>query len=157
MAKATAQVVLSLIEADHRKVEKLFAEAEKAKGKKLYECFNQLYTELNLHARGEELSLYPAMREYEETEDYIEEAESEHEDSETMLEQLKQMEPDSPAFMELLGELKAAVMHHVEEEESEIFEAVRECMDEDQLVQLGQEFEQAKARFVEDVKVAMSQ
>jgi hemerythrin superfamily protein len=75
MAKTKATDILSLIEAEHRQVKKLFAEAEKAKGAKLLEQFNQIYIALNLHARTEELVFYPAMREHEETEQYIEEAE----------------------------------------------------------------------------------
>lgn len=158
MAKAKVKTadVLSLIEADHRKVEQLFQEAEKANSKKLYECFTQIYTELNLHARAEELSFYPAMREYPETEGYIEEAESEHEEAETLMEQLRQMQPDSSDFKSTLKELKEAVQHHVEEEESEIFEAVRQCMDEGQLTELGEAFQRAKAQSQEEVQAALA-
>jgi hemerythrin superfamily protein len=156
MAKAKKQDVLSLIEADHRKVENLFEQAKNAEGKKLYDCFTQIYTELSLHARAEELSFYPAMREHEETEDYLEEAESEHAEAEVLLERLKNMKPDDPAFQEMLEELQKAVKHHVEEEESEIFAAARECMDEEELIELGQEFQQAKAGSEEDVKEAIA-
>ncbi|MEH2177480.1 hemerythrin domain-containing protein [Nostoc sp.] len=75
MAKTKATDILSLIEAEHRQVEKLFAEAEKAKCAKLVEQFNQIYIEVIFHARTEELVFYPALREYEETEQYVEEAE----------------------------------------------------------------------------------
>lgn len=156
MAKANEANILSLIEADHRKLDDLIAEAETAKGKKLYSLFNQIYTELNLHARGEEMSLYPAMREYKETASYVEEAETEHEEAEALAERMKNMEPDAPAFKELLSEFKAAIQHHVQEEESEIFAAVRQCMDEQQLLQLGQEFQQAKLKFQDDVKEALT-
>lgn len=156
MAKTNEADILSLIEADHRKIDKLIADAEKAKGKTLYSLFNQIYTELNLHARGEELSLYPAMREYKQTAKFVEEAESEHEQAETIAEKMKQVEPEAPAFQEMLGELKAAIQHHVQEEENEIFAAVRQCMNEQQLQQLAQEFQQAKSKFQEDVKEALT-
>jgi hemerythrin superfamily protein len=155
MAKAKTTNILSLIETDHRTVEQLFQEAEKASGKKLYDCFAKIYTELNLHARAEELTFYPAMREYPETEGYIEEAESEHEEAETLLEQLKQMQPDSAEFKSAMKELEEAIQHHVEEEESEIFEAVRQCMEDQQLTELGEEFQAAKARLQEEVQAAI--
>ena len=158
MTKAQAKTtdVISLIEADHRKVEQLFQQAEKANSKKLNECFEQLYIEINLHARAEELSFYPAMREYPETQGFIEEAETEHEEAETLLEQLRQMQPDDPEFKAALGKLQAAIQHHVEEEENEIFEAVRQCMDEQQLMELGEEFQGVKARSQEDVQAALA-
>lgn len=157
MAKAKQSDILSLIEADHRKVEQLLQEAATAKGKKIYDFFNQIYTELNLHARAEEMSLYPAMREFEETEQYIEAAEAEHEEAEVLLERLKNMEPGNAAFQELMGELKAAVQHHVQEEEREIFAAVRAVMDEEDLLELGEEFQLAKSRFEDEVKAAVAQ
>jgi hemerythrin superfamily protein len=157
MAKAPSNDILSLIQADHHKLEQLFEQVATAQGKELYDCFFQLYTELNLHARGEEIVFYPAMCEYKETEKYIEAAEAEHEDAETLLEQLKNLEPDSTDFQQTLEDLKAAVWHHVEEEESEIFDVVRQCMDEQQLIKLGQEFQTVKSRYQEAVEAAIAQ
>ncbi|RCJ22010.1 hemerythrin [Nostoc minutum NIES-26] len=156
MAKKQATNILSLIEAEHRQVEQLFSEAEKSQGKKLYECFNQIYLALNLHARTEELVFYPAMREYEETEQYVEEAEEEHEDVSALLEEIKELQPTAPEFQEKLSELQQAVQHHVQEEESEIFDAVRECMSDEELTELASEFQEAKAKLEEDVKAAMA-
>ncbi|SRR5579883_1202753 len=156
MAKTKATDILSLIEAEHRQVEQLFAEIEKAKKGKLHEHFNQIYKALNLHARAEELVFYPAMREYDETEEYVEEAEQEHEEVSVLLEEIKALQPTDSQFQEKLSELKEAVQHHVEEEESEIFSAVRECMDEQQLTELGQEFQKAKAKLEPDIEAALT-
>ena len=156
MAKTKATDILSLIEAEHRQVEKLFAEAEKAKGAKLVEQFNQIYIALNLHARTEELVFYPALRDYEETEQYVEEAEEEHEEVSVILEEIKVLKPTDPEFKEKMSELKEAVEHHVEEEESEIFSAVRECMSEKELSELGQEFQEAKAKLMPDIEAALA-
>ena len=156
MAKTKATDILSLIEAEHRQVEKLFAEAEKAKGAKLVEQFNQIYIALNLHARTEELVFYPALRDYEETEQYVEEAEEEHEEVSVILEEIKVLKPTDPEFKEKMSELKEAVEHHVEEEESEIFNAVRECMSEKELSELGQEFQEAKVKLMPDIEAALA-
>ncbi|MDZ8237698.1 MAG: hemerythrin domain-containing protein [Nostoc sp. ChiQUE01a] len=156
MAKTKATDILSLIEAEHRQVEQLFAEVEKAKGTKLHENFNQLYKALNLHARTEELVFYPALRDYEETEQYVEEAEEEHEEVSLILEEIKALKPSDPEFKEKLSELKEAVQYHVEEEESEIFSAVRECMDKQELTELGQEFQKAKAQVEPEIEAALT-
>lgn len=154
---AKAKDILVLIEADHREVEKLFAEIENAKGaKKAQEIFNQIYKELNLHTKAEELVLYPAMQEYEETQEYIEEAEQEHNSAKILLEEMKALSPNDSEFKDKMQQLKEAVMHHVEEEEEEVFEAVRDCMDDKELQELGQEFQDAKARLEPDIKVIMA-
>ncbi|WP_414516277.1 hemerythrin domain-containing protein [Nostoc sp. PCC 9305] len=154
--KAKSTDILSLIEAEHRQVEKLFAEAEKVKGAKLVEQFNQIYIELILHARTEELIFYPALREYEETEQYVEEAEEEHEEISVILEEIKALKPTQPEFKEKMSELKETLEHHVEQEESEIFNAVRECMSDRELTELGQEFQETKSKLVSNVEAALA-
>ena len=156
MAKSQTQNILSLIEAEHRQVEKLFAEAEKADTEQLYGCFNEIYKALTLHARTEEIVFYPAMREYEETEQYIEEAEAEHEEAKILLEEIKSLKPSDSEFKTKIKQLKKAVQHHVEEEENEIFPAISECMSDTQLSDLGKEFQTTKAKLEKEVVAAMT-
>jgi len=152
MAAKSKQDILSLIEADHRKVEELFDQFEELEGKKAQECFKQIYKELTLHARVEELVFYPALREYEEMEGYIEEAESEHNSVKILLEQMKSLKPSDSEFETKMTHLQESVMHHVEEEEDEIFEAVRSAMDEAELEELGQEFQTTKTKIESEVE-----
>lgn len=148
--------ILALIEADHRNVEQLFAEFENTKGsRKPLEIFNQIYKELTLHARAEELVFYPAMQEYNETKPYIEEAEKEHNSAKILLERMKAFNPADSEFQTKMKHLKETILHHVREEESEIFDAVRKCIQDQKLQELGQEFQDAKARLEPDVEVAL--
>jgi len=157
MAKKKSQDILELILADHREVENLFSKLEKAKNpEQLYSLFNQLYKAVNLHARAEELVFYPSLREFEDTDDIIEEAEAEHEEAAAMLEEMKALNPDSEEFPERIAELKEALMHHLHEEESEVFEIIRESMDEQELSELGQEFQQAKTKLEAEINEAAS-
>lgn len=157
MAKKKSQDILELILADHRQFEKLFSQVEKAKkSEQVDSLFNQIYKELNLHSRAEELVFYPALREFEDTDDIIEEAEAEHEEAAAMLEELKALGPDSEEFPDRIAELKEAVMHHLQEEESEVFEIIRDYMDEEELSALGQEFQQAKTKLEAEINEAAS-
>lgn len=152
---AKTKDVLALIEADHRKVEELFAELESAKdAKKGQQIFKEIYKELTLHAKAEELVFYPAMQEYDEAQEYIEEAEEEHNSVKILLEQMKGLKSNDAEFQTKMKHLKESVTHHVEEEESEIFEVVRECMDEEELQELAQEFKAAKTRLESDIQIA---
>ena len=49
----------SLLKADHRKVEQLFAQLESASGKQKLQVFQQIKTELELHTHIEEKIFYP--------------------------------------------------------------------------------------------------
>jgi hemerythrin superfamily protein len=148
--------ILSLIETDHNEIKRLFEEMQSAKGKKAQICFENIYKELSLHAKAEELVFYPAMREFKETEKYIEEAASEHNGAKILREQMKSLQPEDEEFQTKLGHLIESVLHHVEEEESDIFEAVRKCMSVEQLQELAGEFESAKSRSEADVDASIT-
>jgi len=154
MAKSTD--ILTLIEADHRKVEELLSEIEKTKGAKKKDLFRQIYQEMTLHAQAEELVFYPAMQEYEQTAALIEEAEEEHNIVKILLEEMLSIEPSDENFQMKMRYLLDNIAHHVEEEESEIFEAVRACMDEKQLQELGKEFQTTKSNVESDIKAVLS-
>lgn len=148
--------ILSLIETDHNEIRQLFEEIQSAKGKKAQTCFEKIYRELTLHAQAEELVFYPAMREFKETEKYIEEAESEHNSAKILLEQMKSLKPGDSEFQTKLEHLIESVSHHLEEEEGEIFEAVRRCMNAEQLQELSGEFETAKSHSEADVEESLT-
>ncbi|MBD2488194.1 hypothetical protein [Aulosira sp. FACHB-615] len=67
------------------------------------------------------------------------------------------MQTKSSEFKSKLSDLKEAVQHHVEEEEIEIFEAIRGCISEEELIELGQEFQEAKVKLEADIKAEMAQ
>ncbi len=147
--------IFELLKKDHRKVEKLFSEIEgTAEPKKREKLFEQIYKELSMHAEAEELTFYAAMREYEETEALLDEAEEEHVEMKVMLEEMKSLDATSPDFAKKLLDLKNAVQHHVEEEESEVFPTVEDCMDEEELEQLADDFKQTKTQLQEEMLAA---
>lgn len=146
--------IFELIKSDHRKVEKLFLEIESTDNiQQIYEYFNQLYRELTIHAQAEELTLYPSLREYEDTDDLLREATEEHTEAKELLEELKLLSPNSSDFKVKAGSLKEAVQHHVIEEETEIFDVMRGCMNDEQLEELGEEFSLAKRKLQKDITV----
>lgn len=147
--------IFDLIKGDHRKVESLFAEMESTKStKKLDQCFKLLCQELTVHAQVEELTFYPTMRDNEETEELVDEAEEEHVEVKVLLEQLKSLDSKSSEFKDKISQLKKAVDHHVQEEENEVLLQVQESMSEEQLNQLAAEFKEAQRKLREELSVA---
>src|SRR3546814_11203437 len=107
---------------DHRKVEQIFRKlkdtTDRAEKTRLNLC-NKLKHELLAHAEFEEAVFYPAIRERNGAD--ISEALEEHQQVKSMLEEIEQMEPASAEFMDKILGLEAALKHHVEEEENELF------------------------------------
>jgi hemerythrin superfamily protein len=136
---------LEILKQDHQKVKGLFQAATKATDQtKRKDLFNQIDTELEIHAHIEETVFYPAIEDLEELKDMVAEALEEHQEAKKLLDELEQLGAESHDFGSKLQQLIEAVEHHVQEEEGEMFPKIRELFDEDELEQLGKELESAK-------------
>jgi hemerythrin superfamily protein len=116
--------VTRILEADHRKVETLFTQIQKAEGSERAALVDELATDLRTHMELEEQTLYPAMKPVT-GEEPAQEGETEHELARKTLEDVLRLAPDDPGFGAALDALKAGIEHHVEEEESEVFPKLR--------------------------------
>ncbi|MCU0567813.1 MAG: hemerythrin domain-containing protein [Oculatellaceae cyanobacterium Prado106] len=156
MIASQTQNILDLIEVDHQQIEQLFDEmdADSDQAQQL-EIFTQIYCAMILHSRAEELVFYPAMRDFQQTEGYIEEAEQEHNATSILLEAMLKLNPADDEFQTKYRYLKENMLNHIEEEEEEIFEAVRASMDDSALDQLGNEFQQVKLKVQPDIDAAL--
>jgi hypothetical protein len=65
-------------------------------------------------------------------------SQEEHIQAEQLPEQIAGADPESLAFEQVLKELVDAVTHHVEEEESSVLPGMRDRLNEDRLVELGE-------------------
>ena len=144
-SKSTTASAIDLLKADHEKVSKAFKEFEKmdrADTETCRELVTSVCADLRVHTTLEEEIFYPALREAIEDEDIMNEAAVEHETAKMLIEQLENMEPDDPNYFATFTVLGEYVMHHVKEEEGEMFPQAKKTRDLD-LEALG---EQMKAR-----------
>lgn len=111
---------VTLLKEDHRKVEELFAEFEKAKGdgrkKKLAE---QICAELIVHTAIEEEIFYPAC-EGKVEEDDLKEAYVEHDGAKVLVAQISAGGPDDEFYDAKVKVLQEEIEHHVKEEEGRL-------------------------------------
>lgn len=138
---------LELLKQDHQAVKSLFDQiddAEDAKQRK--KLFDQIDTELNIHAHIEETVFYPEMQKIDELKEMVEEALEEHQEVKTLLEEIEGLDPENEQFSASLEELMENVEHHVAEEEDEMFPKVREQCDQATLDRLGEQLESAKGK-----------
>jgi iron-sulfur cluster repair protein YtfE (RIC family) len=116
--------VTKMLEADHRHVEDLFKQIEKAEGAERRPYIDDLATSLRAHMALEEQVVYPAMAPVTGAE-AVEEATTEHQLGRKLLEDVLRLAPDEPGFGAALEALEAGISHHVEEEETEVFPELR--------------------------------
>lgn len=133
-----------LLKEDHRKVSTLFQEIESAPVQTKRDLFEQLKSELDLHATIEETIFYPALENSEEAREITLEAYEEHKVVKDLLAELEGMTPDDE-WSAKLTVLRENVEHHVEEEEGELFRKARQALTEDEIEQIGDEMQAAKA------------
>ncbi|HEY3075884.1 MAG TPA: hemerythrin domain-containing protein [Burkholderiales bacterium] len=115
---------IDLLKEDHEKVKKAFKEFEKmdrSDAESCRELVEHVCADLRVHTTLEEEIVYPALREAIEDEDIMNEAAVEHETAKMLIEQLENMEPDDPNYFATFTVLGEYVMHHVKEEEGEMF------------------------------------
>jgi hemerythrin superfamily protein len=116
-AKAPAKDAIALLKADHRKVEKLFADYEKAKSSdKKRTLARQICTELVVHTSIEEEIFYPACR-GEAKDNTVNEAYVEHDGAKVLVTEIEAGDPDDEFFDAKVKVLSEEIKHHVKEEE----------------------------------------
>lgn len=137
-----------LLKEDHKTVEKLFKQFEKADEDAHAEkrkIADQVIDELTTHTWIEEQIFYPAAREAaSDTKDHVLESVEEHHVVLWMLSELKGLDAADERFDAKMSVLMENVRHHVEEEEKEWFPNVRKAMGRNRLTALGEQMEKAK-------------
>ena len=118
---SSANPVLAMLKADHKKVKGLFAEYEDATSRKQPVIAQTAIQELDIHAELEEQLIYPAIRTSIDDNDLMNEANEEHHLVHVLIAELKELEPNDDTFKAKFTVLGELVKHHVKEEEGEMF------------------------------------
>ena len=74
----------------------------------------------------------------------VEHARKEHAEAEETLARLEKLDADDPKFDDELAELMKEIRHHIEDEEGEMFAHMREAIDREELLTLGERVEAFK-------------
>ena len=153
MAETKSQDAITLLKNDHREVEELFEQFEKAKGDGRKEKLAlQICKELTIHTMLEEEIFYPAC-EGKVEEDLLKESFVEHDAAKVLIAEIEAGEPSDEFFDSKVKVLKEEIEHHVEEEErpkTGLFAQAREA-DLD-MKALGDQLARRKAQLQEEIK-----
>lgn len=148
------QDAIALLKADHKTVKTLFAQSEELSDRaksQLKRIGDQICAELTVHAQIEEQIFYPAVKEragrkHKEERDLVLESIEEHALVKHVIADLQAIDAADETYQPKLKVLKENVEQHVKEEEREMFPAVRELIDEDDLLALGRQMLELKTR-----------
>jgi hypothetical protein len=145
-SKPAAKDAIALLKADHREVEDMFEQFEKARDDdRKQELATNICNALKVHTAIEQEIFYPAFLEASDDIDIHHEAEIEHRAATNLIEEIEASSPDDDYFAPMVMVLSEMIKHHVKEEEKTggMFSVARESkMD---LVTLGEQLAARKA------------
>ena len=117
MAGTDKMDAIALLKKDHRTVEELFADFEKASGDgRKQKLAEQICLDLSVHAQIEEEIFYPAC-EGKVDEDLLKESYVEHDGAKVLIAEILAGEPNDEFYDSKVKVLSEEIAHHVEEEE----------------------------------------
>jgi hemerythrin superfamily protein len=123
---ARSQDAVALLKADHRAVEKLFAQFGKARAEaRKQQLAEQICLELKVHTELEEEIFYPVSRDFLKDDEIVNEALVEHQAAKDLIAQIEGLEPFDEMYDAKVTVLQELVEHHVREEEKELFPQVQ--------------------------------
>jgi hemerythrin superfamily protein/carbon monoxide dehydrogenase subunit G len=143
---ATGEDVVDILSSDHREFQALIQEIRTAPDAATRsDLRDALVSGLVRHAVGEEMYVYPAIKQYvPDGEAAVEHDIAEHKELERTMKELEAVEPTDPQFDTLLGRLESILLDHVQDEESEQFPKLRVAITREQLVEIGSKVQTAK-------------
>jgi hemerythrin-like domain-containing protein len=131
-----AQELFELLQTDHDKVKSILddlSETSSGARKTRESSFRKLRDELIPHLRAEEQAFYSALLEEKEAREVALEALEEHHVAEGVLNELSSLDFSDEHWSAKLKVFQELLEHHIEEEESEVFDAAEEAFDDDQM------------------------
>lgn len=136
------------LKADHDRHRDLFARIASSDpdGTERAELFEALRVELQAHAAAEEESLYATMLANPDLRDEARHSVSEHKEIDDYLGELVEGDPSSDQWAKTFKDLRHRYLHHIDEEEEEMFPAAAKDLDADTKAKLAAVFEKRKPR-----------
>ena len=104
------------------------------------ELWAKLKVELEAHAAAEERYFYVPLMEHDVTQDAARHSVAEHKELDDFVEQLEGYDMAGPQWVQTARELRERLLHHLAEEESEVFPVAGRVIDDDEKERLAGEY-----------------
>lgn len=145
------------LKADHDRHRELIARIEDTsrKDEERQELFDILRVELQAHAAAEEEALYAVMLANPELRDEARHSVSEHKELDDLLGELVEKDTASLFWMSKFKTLRDRYLHHIEEEEKEMFPAAAKELSKTKEAEIAKVFERRKPKELERAETEM--
>jgi hemerythrin superfamily protein len=147
--------VIQLLKKDHKAVKKMFEEFEGLSGRaaqKKLDLVGQILQALTVHARVEEELVYPVFKEIRAMKNLVCEAAEEHHVAKMLSAELEELRPDDERYEAKVKVLGEYVLHHVKEEEQELFPQAGKRLSPKRLEALGKQVETRRSELMGEGK-----
>ena len=140
--------IFARLKADHDRHRKLLGQIDDTHGdsperEKLFEAFR---VEVTAHAASEEMSLYATMLADPDLRDEAQHSVAEHKEIEDFLTELYEMDFASTGWLTRFRTMKHRYLHHIDEEEEEMFPAAEKTLSDARKRELVKIFEKEKPK-----------
>ena len=150
MANAT---IFDRLKQDHDAHRQLFAKmADAEKDEQLQKLFEQFVVEVSAHAAAEEETLYATMLARPDLREDAQHSVSEHKEIDDYFEELADLKFNGEAWRKKFAEMKKRYLHHIEEEEEEMFPDAAKDLSAEEEEKLGKLFAKRKPAELERAK-----
>lgn len=140
--------IFARLKADHDRHRKLLGQIDDTQGDsperaKLFEAFR---VEVTAHAASEEMSLYATMLGKPDLRDEAQHSVAEHKEIDDLLTELYEMDFASTGWLTRFRTMKHRYLHHIDEEEEEMFPEAEEGLSEAKKKELAAIFDKQKPK-----------
>ena len=138
--------IFEKLKADHDKHREMLAKLGETEGDsdERRELFKALCTELQAHAAAEEESLYATMLGDPELRDEARHSVAEHKEIDDHLAELADTDMSSSGWLTKFKEMRHRYLHHIDEEEEEMFPSADEGLSDETEEELAEKFDERK-------------
>jgi hemerythrin-like domain-containing protein len=147
LGKGSAMGIFEVLASDHEKVKDLLEQLEQTSNRatsRREKLLHNLTTNLLAHTYAEEQYFYQILLDETSDQEAVYEALEEHRVAKRVLSDLTEATSDDPRWTARLKVLKELVEHHIEEEESWIFDIAQTVIDEDRSAIVAKRFKETK-------------
>lgn len=134
--------IYKALEEDHKTQRELARKLVETEGKSetRQSIYNELKTELEAHAAAEEKYFYRPLMKYDKTLEHARHSVAEHKELDDILEKLEDTKMDSSSWLKTAKHLKERLIHHVDEEEADVFPVAKKTIPKGDAQKLSEEF-----------------
>lgn len=134
--------IFKALRKDHDKQRDLLNKLLKTSGdtKTRHAFFFKLKDQLQAHAKYEERVLYKPMMDIDNTQEKARHSIAEHKDIDDLIEKLEDTDMSSPSWIATVKDLEHQVLHHLKEEEQEVFKSAGHAFSESEKVRFAKDY-----------------